>query len=279
MIQKFFHFILLLVVAAPLHAADENIPEELKKIRIEEKLGENLEADLYTFKNDHNEEVKLSQYFKGTKPVVLMMIYYECPSLCNFLLNGFNQAAKGVNLNIGKDFDVVAISINPKEGPEVAKNKKAAYVKEYGRLGSENGWHFLTGSEDQIKAVAKKIGFNYYYDEKIKEYAHSAAAFVFTPEENLSRVLYGINFNNRDLHLALVEASDGKIGSVMDQVLLFCYRYDPNSRGYSFYALNFVRAGGILTVLLMLGYFFGYLRRERKLALKNKDGKDFKEAS
>ncbi len=237
-------------VASP--SVSSGIPQELQSAGITEKLGNRIPIQSLTFTNEAGAEVPLSTYFSRGRPVVVAMVYYECPNLCNFLLNGVTDTLKKMDWVPGNQFEIVAVSIDPKEGSDLAAKKKTAYLASYGRPETENGWHLLTGKESQIKQLAFELGFGYTYDQKEKQYAHSAALFVLTPEGQLSRILYGIEFKPRDLRLALVEAADGKVGSVVDRFLLFCYRYDPNLRSYSVYLFNVMRVAGLITALAMI---------------------------
>ena len=200
-------------------------PEILKKVGIDQRIGQQIPLDL-TFKNEVGREVRLSEFFNG-KPVVLALAYYECPMLCTQVLNGMTGALKTLSFNAGKDFEVVVVSIDPKDNFRLAANKKASYIEHYGRPETAAGWHFLTGAESSIAPLAEAIGFRYTYDSNIKQYAHGAAIYVATPKGVVSRYLIGIDFAPRDLRLALVEASNNVLGSVVDQVLLLCYHYDP----------------------------------------------------
>jgi len=243
-------------ITAPNPAADQ-LTAEMKKAQITEKLGGMVDIQNLKFRNEEGEPVVLAKYFQSGKPVLVTMVYYTCPGLCNFLLNGFTNSIRTLKWTAGQEFEVLTVSINPKEGSDVSSVKKASYLKEYGRLDAGKGWHFLTGSEDQIEKLAFQLGFGFYYDEKEKEYAHSAGIFVLTPEGKISRVLYGIDYPNRDLKLALLEASEGRVGTVVDRFIMFCFKYDPLSRGYAFVAIRLVQAGGIL-MLLVLGIWLGF---------------------
>ncbi len=250
------------------------IPKELEEIGIDSKLGAKISVDELSFKNEEDEVVKLSRYFDGKTPVILNLVYFKCPSLCNFLLNGLMDSLKKFNWSVGKQFKIVTISINPREKPKLAKAKKKNYLAQYNRTTAEAGWHFLTGEESQIKKLTSQVGFKYRYDQKQKEYAHGAAIWVLTPEAKISRVLYGIQFGERDLRLALVEASDGKIGSIIDRVLLFCYHYDPQERKYSLVAFRLVQAGSAGILVLLGGYLIVFWRREnRRLGSRGKTEK------
>jgi len=236
---------------APASETPGQIPAQLQAAGITEKLGARASLDSIELRDESGKAVKLRQYFSSGRPVLLAFIYFECPNLCSFVLNALMDSLKTMTWTPGQNFDVVTVSIDPREGPELAAKKKEAYLKVLGRPGAEKGWHFLTGTEKQTKTLAQEMGFGYFYDEKEKQSAHSAGLFVLTPEGQLSRILYGINYSARDLRLALLEAGQGKIGTVVDRFLLFCYRYDPNSRSYSVYLFNVMRLAAAVTVLVM----------------------------
>jgi protein SCO1/2 len=240
------------------------LPPEMQQLTIEEKLGNKVKVNDLTFTNELGEKVNLGDFFNKGKPVLLTMVYYRCPGICNYLLNGFVNSARSLEFEPGTDYEIVTVSMNHREGPDLALAKKDTYVRQLGRLGSEAGWHWLVGAEDQIAKLAEQIGFRYAYDEASGEYAHSSALFVLTADGRLSQVLYGVDFPYRDLRLALVEASEGKIGTILDRVMLFCYQYDPFQRGYSLQALRLVQAGGLLTLLILGSYMFLFWRRERR---------------
>jgi len=240
------------------------IPDELKGIGITEHLGDQVFLDDYTFKDETGKDVKLAEYFHPGRPVLLTLVYYACPNLCNFLLNGLVKSLKTLDWTPGQKFEIVTLSINPKEKPPLAEKKKAAYLESYGRKGAGAGWHFLTGDEGQVRKLADQVGFGYRYEPQDDQYAHSAAMFVLTPEGKISRYLYGIEFKNTDLRLSFLEASNGKIGTIMDRILLFCYRYDPQTRKYSIYLTKVMQAGCGLTLLIFGGYLALFWRRERK---------------
>ena len=241
--------------------AAEPVPPELQGIGITPTLGEMLPLSL-TFQNEQGKTVALGSFFKGKKPVILALVYYECPNLCTFLLNGATEGLSKIPMTIGNEFDFVAVSIDPKETPELASQKKEAYLKEYGRPQAAEGWHFLVGQEENIKKLADSVGFSYRYDAQEKQYAHAAAIFMATPDGKVARVLQGIQFNPRDLRLALVESSEGKIGTFTDQVLLFCFRYDPKGSRYGLFASNLMKGAGAAT-LLFLGFLLIRLRRKK----------------
>lgn len=234
----------------------------LEKVQIRQNLNGQLPMDA-AFKDETGRAVRFGDYF-GKRPVLLVFAYYKCPMLCTLVLNGVVRVLNGVTLVPGKDFDVVTVSFNPSETPELAAKKKAVYLKEYHRKGTEAGWHFLTGEEAEIRKVTDAAGFEYVYDPASKEYAHASAIYVATPEGKLSHYFFGIEYAARDLRLALVEASKGKIGSLVDQLLLFCFHYDPTSGKYSMMIMNLVRVVGALTVLGMVTAIIWMIKRERK---------------
>ena len=236
-------------------------PEVLKKVGIDQRIGQQLPLDL-TFKNEVGRDVRLAEFFNG-RPVVLALAYYDCPMLCTQVLNGMTGALKTLAFDAGKDFEVVVVSIDPKDNFRLAANKKASYVEHYGRPATAAGWHFLTGAESSIQPLAEALGFRYVYDPNIKQYAHGAAIYVATPKGIVSRYLLGIDFAPRDLRLALVEASNNVLGSVVDQVLLLCYHYDPATGKYGAAAINAVRVGFIATVTGFLTFLFVSLKHER----------------
>lgn len=240
-----------------------SIPDELKDVGITEHLGSSVDLSLQ-FKNEEGKRVPLSDYFHKGKPVILTLVYYECPNLCNFLLNGFVTSLKPMDWTPGDKFDIVTVSIHPKETPALAAQKKTSYLQAYGRPEAAAGWHFLTGDEDEIKKLASQVGFGFRYDAADKQYAHSAALFALTPEGKISRYLYGIQFEVKDLRLALLEASNGKIGTVVERLMLFCYRYDPKTRKYSVYLTKLMQAACGGTVLIFGGYLVLFWRRQRK---------------
>lgn len=251
----------------------QGIPAELKAAGITEKLGARIPVGEVTLRDELGQSVLLKNYFSKGRPVILIFVYFECPSLCSFVLNALvdvlkEMPAEGKSWLPGQNFDVVTVSIDPKEGPELASKKKQAYLRSLGELGANpelgKGWHFLTGDENQIKKLASEAGFGYTYEEKEKQYAHSAGLFVLTPEGQISRILYGINYKTRDVRLAVTEAAQGKIGTVVDRFLLFCYRYDPNSRSYSVYLFNVMRVASAVTVLVMaLAFGVVWLKQRR----------------
>lgn len=248
--------------------AGQPLPMEFEGVGIKENLGAQVSLSTLHFKNESGQEVALSSLFKPGKPVILNLVYYKCPSLCGLVLNGLLDGLKKFAWNVGDKFQVITLSIDPTEGPDLAKKKKDNFLSAYGRRGAEQGWSFLTGREEDIKSLATQIGFGYRYDEIQKQYAHGAAIFVLTAEGKISRYLYGIEYPEQSLRLALLEASNGKIGTIVDRILLFCYRYDPQARNYAFYAMNIVRFVTGALMAGMAGFYFLFWRRQRRLTLK-----------
>ena len=251
------------VVSSPASADSAKIPPELRDVGIQERLGNSVPVDLLTFQDEDGQKVHLSKYLSRKKPVLLAMAYFGCPNLCTFVLNGLVTSLKELSWAPGKEFEVVVVSIDPTETPTLARAKKRAYLESYGRAESEAGWHFLTGSAADSTQLGKAVGFGFRYDEKEKQYAHGAGLMVLTPDGKVSRYLYGIEYPAKDLKLALLEASNGKIGTFMDRILMFCYRYNAGSHKYSFYAMNLIRAGSAGTVLVFGGYLLTFWRRQR----------------
>jgi protein SCO1/2 len=236
-------------------------PAILRSVGIDQRIGQQLPLDT-VFRDEDGREVKLGQYF-GARPAVLALAYYQCPMLCTQVLNGMTGALKTLSFDAGKDFEVVVVSIDPRDGYRMAAAKKSTYVGNYGRPATAAGWHFLTGTETSIERLADAIGFHYAYDANLQQYAHGAAIYVATPKGVISRYLLGIDFAPRDVRLALVEASHDALGTVADQVLLLCYHYDPATGRYSAAVLDAIRAGFIVTVGAFLTFLIVSIRRER----------------
>ncbi len=244
--------------------ADEK-PEALKNVGIDQRLDELLPLET-TLRDEAGRAVRLGDYF-GKRPVILALVYYNCPMLCTQVLNGLVASLSVMSLEAGRDFDVVAVSFDPRDTPADARAKKIAYLTRYRREQAAAGWHFLTGSPAAIAAVTKAAGFRYAYDEKIGQFAHASAVMVATPQGRLARYFYGIEYPPRDLRLGLVEASAGKIGTPVDQILLYCFHYDPASGKYGATVVNIVRLAGAATVvLLVLGIVAMSRRRARAVA-------------
>lgn len=256
-------FLPLLLAPALLAAGPEDgRPPILRKVGIEQRLGRPLPLDL-SFRDESGRTVRLEEYF-GKRPVVLVLAYYNCPMLCTQVLNGLLSALRALSLDAGKDFEVVAVSFDPRDGPADATAKKAAYAGRYGRPGADAGWHFLTGEEGSIARLAEAVGFRYAWDERIEQFAHGSAIYVATGGGRLSRYLFGIEYAPRDLRLALVEASGGRTGTPIDSVLLYCYQYDPAAGKYGAVVMNIVRLAGVGAVLLLSAFLWIMLRRDHR---------------
>jgi protein SCO1 len=239
-----------------------NSTELLKKVTIEQKLGNQIPLDL-AFRDELGREVKLGEYFKDKKPVILTLVYYECPMLCNQTLNGLVGALSAVNFTPGREFRVVTVSFDPKETPDLAFKKKETYLKRYRREGAEDGWRFLTGDKEAIDRLAQAVGFNYAWDDQSKQFAHASAIMVATPEGKLSHYFYGIEYAPKDLRLALVEASEEKIGSPVDALILYCYHYDPTTGKYGPVIMNIMRLAGVATVAGIVALVLVLRRKQR----------------
>ncbi len=253
------------VVACVCLAQPREQVDLLEDVRIEQRLGQSLPLDA-KFRDEAGSDVSLSDYFGKEKPVVLALIYYRCPSLCNQILNGMLAAFRIVKHDIGEQYDVVCISIDPRETPELAGEKKESYVKSYGRQGAASGWHFLTGSKEQIDRVADAVGYHYKYVPETDIYAHAAGIVVCTPDGKLGQYFYGIEYSPRQLELALADSSNGKVGSLVDAVTLWCTVYDPATGSYQFMILRVIQVFGILTVIVLATFIVRSLRAERRSA-------------
>ena len=235
-------------------------PLVLSRVSFEQRLDQQLPLEL-PFKDENGAAVKLGDYF-GRKPIVLTFVYYECPMLCTEVLNGLESALRVLNESIGREFDVVTVSFDPKETPVLALGKKKAYLERYKRPEAAQGWHFLTGEQSSITALTKAAGFNYVWDEDSHQFAHASGIVVVTPQGKVSRYFFGVDYAPRDVKFALVESSTEKIGSLADRLLLYCYHYDPAKGNYGFVAMRAVRIGGAVTMLALIGFVFVSLRKE-----------------
>ena len=236
------------------------VPIALSKVSFEQRLNQQLPLDL-EFKDENGRTVKLGEYY-GRKPVVLAFVYYECPMLCTQALNGLESSLRVLNETIGKEFDVVTVSFDPKETPVLAAGKKQAYLERYQRPEAAQGWHFLTGEPASIDALTQAAGFNYSWDEATHQFAHASGIVVTTPAGKISRYFFGIEYPPRDVKFALIESSNEKIGTLADRLLLYCYHYDPTTGNYGFVAMRAVRIGGAVTILALVGFVFVSLRRD-----------------
>ena len=242
--------------------AAHNQPEIFKNVGIEQKLGTQLPLKT-TFRDQTGASASLQDNLSG-KPAVLVFSYLECPMLCPLVLEGLVRSLKPLSLDVGRDFDVFVISIDERDSPETAQKKQLEIINRYGREGSEMGWHFFTGEKSAIEEVTQSAGFTYAWDEASKQYVHASGIFILTPQGEIARVLYGIDYAPRDLRLALVEAGDGTIGTAIDQLLLYCYHYNPLTGKYGFVIMGALRLAGISTVLAMATFIITMLRRERR---------------
>lgn len=238
------------------------MPGPLQEVGYDQRLGEQLPLDL-PFRDEAGRPVKLGDLF-GRRPVVMIFAYYHCPMLCDLVVQGATGSLKALTLDAGKDFDVVVVSIDPKETPEQARETKRAALSHYGRTGTEAGWHFLTGPQQSILELTTAAGFRYVYDKERNEYAHAAGVMIATPGGRISRYLYGIEYAPRDVRLALIESSEGRIGNLADQVLLYCFHYDPVYGKYSAMTMNILRLGAVATVL-GLGLLIVLLKRRERM--------------
>ena len=236
-------------------------PGLLKKIGIDQRLHQQVPLDL-VFTDETGRDVPLGEFF-GKRPVILALVYYECPMLCTHVLNGVVSALGVLTFDVGREYDVIAVSINPKETPALAAQKKQTYLDRYKRPHTAAGWHFLTGKEENIQRLAAAVGFRYAFDEEIQQYAHGAGIEVLTPRGVVSKYFYGIEYSARDIKFGLIEASEERIGTPIDAALLLCYHYDPATGKYGAAAIGAVRIGAVATVLAFLTFLFVSLRKER----------------
>jgi protein SCO1/2 len=237
-------------------------PPGLEGVGIDQRLNEQVPLDL-TFKNEQGRTVKLGDYFHQGRPVVLNLVYYQCPMLCTEVLNGLTAALKVIKFVPGNQFEVVTLSIDPRETPQLAANKKEMYLKKLGNPDAAKGWHFLTGEQPQISALANSVGFRYHYDPKLDQFAHAAGIMLITPEGRVAQYYYGVEFSAKDMRLGIVEASQNKIGSLADEVLLYCYHYDPRTGRYGATVTNIVRLAGAATVIVLGCAIFLLFRQEK----------------
>jgi protein SCO1/2 len=234
-------------------------PPGLKNVGIQQNLNQQIPADL-AFTDDLGRPVHLGDYF-GKKPLILSLVYYNCPMLCGEVLSGLEHSLRMMKFDVGKEFDAITVSFDPRETPEMAAAKKAEFLKRYKRAGAELGWHFLVGKQDAIDALTKAAGFQYQYDENSKQFAHATAIMVLTPEGKIAQYYYGVEYPPKDLRLGLVEAGQGKIGNLVDAMLLYCYHYDPEQGRYSATILRVMRLGAMATMLGLGTLIFVMIRR------------------
>jgi protein SCO1 len=246
--------------AGPARVAADQQPAIFKNIGIEQRLGAQVPGQT-EFRDDSGARVTLQQFFSD-KPALLLFTYFDCPMLCPLVLDGVVRSLKPLSLDVARDFNVIVISIDERDSADAAHDKKNEYAGRYARPGTLTGWHFLTGDKDAIEQVTRAVGFNYAYDEARQEYVHASGLFTLTPGGKIARVLYGIDYLPRDVRLALVEAAQGQIGTVVDQFLLYCYHYDPTTGKYGWAVMSSLRIAGLATVLAIAAYLIVMLRRE-----------------
>ena len=239
-----------------------NVPPQFKDVTFAQRLGQKLPLDV-RFTDETGRSVALGEYF-GSRPVVLAFVYYQCPMLCIQVMNGISSALKVLPFTPGKDFDIVLVSFDPRDTPEAANAKKRAHLDHWAARETSNGWHFLTGSEASIRQVTSAAGFTYQWDTETNQFAHVSGLLVATHDGTLSRYFYGVEYSPRDLRLALIDSGNGKIGSVVDELLLYCFQYDPSHGRYGPVFMNIMRLGGVLTMIFIGGFILLMRRRETR---------------
>jgi protein SCO1 len=249
----------------PSQGTSNGMPKALQNVGIEQKLDSQLPLDA-EFKNEDGKTVRLGEYFDKKRPVILALVYFECPMLCNEVLNGLTGTLKGISFDAGKEYDVVAISFDARENdkPDLAKNKKASYLARYERQGAENGWHFLTGTQSEIDKVTQAVGFNYVYDTQTEQFAHAGGIMITTPQGRLARYFYGIDYAPRDVKFGIMESAEGHIGNPAEKLYLYCFHYDPSTGKYGLTILRVLRLLGVATILGIGGMLFVFWRRSRR---------------
>ncbi len=246
--------------------ASNQPPAILEKIGIDQRLNQQVPLDL-NFVDENGQPVKLQQYF-GQKPVILSLVYYQCPMLCSQVLNGLTSSLNVLKFNVGREFNVITVSFDPRDTPEAAKEIKQRMLKRYRRPGSEQGWHFLTGKKEQIDALAQAVGFRYAWDPEIQQYAHASGIMLLTPDGHVAQYYYGIEYAPVDLQLGIVQTSQGKVGGLVEQMLLICYHYDPARGKYGATIFGILRVSALATMLALGGFMFVMFRRDRLAKLK-----------
>jgi len=244
----------------PTESASSTVPQ-LEHVSFRQRLGDKLPMDA-SFKDENGRPVTLGSYFGGTRPVVLAFVYYQCPMLCTQVMNGISSALKVVPFGAGKDFDVVLISFDPRDTPAAALEKKRTHLAYWSAEDTAAGWHFLTGDAANIQRATNAAGFNYSWDERAKQFAHVSGVLVLTPTGTLSRYFYGVEYSPKELRLALVESGEGRVGSAIDELLLYCFHYDPEAGRYGAVVMNLIRLGGVVTLTVLAGFFWLMRRRE-----------------
>lgn len=255
-------FVSLMVAKAHAQVVMEN-PSQLKGIDVEEHLGASLPKDL-EFTNEYGKVVKLGDYLDGKRPVLLTLAYYRCPMLCGLMLNGVCNSAKALDLVPAKDYQILTVSIDPRETAELAMAKKTRYIEQFGKSGIEQGWSFLVGSGENTKALADAVGFKYFYDAARDEYAHPAVSYLIAPDGKIVRYLYGMDYKRFDLKMGLIEASQGKVGTTIDRIILSCFHYDAKEGSYVLFAQNLMRLGGFLIMVVLAAVVWRLFAQEHK---------------
>lgn len=242
-------------------------PPGLEFVGIEQHLNAGVPGDLQ-FRDELGNPVKLGDYFGHGRPVILNLGYYRCPMLCSELLQGLVGSMKALTFDLGKDFDIVTLSFDPRETTEMAAAKKRDIMKRYGRPNTGQGWHFLTGQADQINALTSAVGFQYQFDPRTEQYAHATAIVILTPDRHIAEYFYGVEFSPKDLRLGLVQAGQGKVGNITDAVLLYCYHYDPRTGKYGAIVSNVLKLGALATMLILGTFMFVMFRADRRAGLR-----------
>jgi protein SCO1 len=239
------------------------------KVGFDQRLNQQIPLDL-TFLDENGQPVQLKQYF-GSKPVILSLVYFQCPMLCSQVMNGMAGAFNGITrFSVGRDFNVVTVSFDPRDTPETAAESKKTYLDRYRRPGAAQGWHFLTGKKEQIDALASAVGFRFAWDPKIQQFAHASGIMLLTPDGRLAQYYYGIEYAPRDIQLGLIQSSQGKIGNVVDKVILYCYEYDPARGKYGAVVFRILRLSALATVLVLGGFMIVMFRRDVLAARQNR---------
>jgi protein SCO1 len=240
----------------------EPLPLELEDVGVTERLGQQVPLDL-VFRDENGDAASLSRWIDGERPVILNLGYMGCPMLCGLVTNGLLEAMNAMQHTAGEDYTILSVSIDHTETPILARAKKQGYLKLYDRPAGAAGWHWLTGAEDQIRGLTDAVGFGFAWNQRRQEYAHAAVLILLSPDGRVMRYLYGIEFAPRTLQLSLVEAGEGRTGGTLDRFLLFCFQYDPSAGRYGPVAMNIMKAGGLVTVVVIAGMLLGLRRRER----------------
>ena len=255
--------VVAVLLLSPIASAQATKPVLLNDVGIDQKLGAQVPPDL-VFTDETGKTVRLSDYFTGEKPIVFSLVYYNCPMLCTMSLNDQTRAMQAMPLNPSTDFEIVTISFDPRESTDLAAAKKKRYIHEYHKPNAAAGWHFLTGDEANIRKLTEAVGFRYAWDAKFNQYAHAAGLMVLTPSGRVSKYFYGVDYSSKDLRLALVEASEGKIGRPVEQMLLYCFTYDPATGKYSLAVLRLMRGFAVITAVGLATYMIINFRRDAR---------------